>query len=311
MMSQGKRSLPNINKDVSPFIPPFACGGSDSWIESAPPTFYSHTMQINTEMTHSSSQLIYDNHSLQHPIKVYETDKLRLLRSDEHFTQSALLLSRPEQLVLPYMKSMMAALLFIPNPNKIQLLGLGGGDLLRYLNHYLPKTQLNAVENDPAMQKVAQDYFFLPSNDHIQIKIDDAETYMAHQKSKTDWLLIDLFSHQKIPSLLSKPSFYSNCYELLNNNGLLVLNFISEDSELFKEILWILRCQFKQATLCMTVTHHTNILIFAFRQKPNDINRKALQIRAKELTPHFELDFSGFVDNLFATNPCSDDKLFF
>ena len=91
----------------------------------------------------------------------------------------------------------------------------------------------------------------------------------------------------------------------------MIFNFVSNDSELFKHILWLLRCQFEHNTLCMTLSDHLNVLIFAFRQRPRDLSKHLLEDKARALTKKFGLDFEGFVDNLFTTNPLADGELYF
>lgn len=254
---------------------------------------------------------IYQTSSGLQTIKVYEADGQRILRCDEQYTQSTLALARPETLVLPYMQGMMAGLLFAPPPEKALLLGLGGGDIVRYLHHYLPNAELTAIENDPAMVAIAHDYFALPRDERVHIHIEDARQYLKQASKQLDWILIDLFSEAQLPELLNDAGVYADCHRLLNDDGLLVFNFVANDSEQFKKILWLLRCQFQHNTLCLAVRQHLNILIFAFKQRPKELNKTRLLDKAQALTKDFELDFEGFVENLFTTNPLADGELYF
>lgn len=258
-------------------------------------------------MKPSDETLIYETLSTTQQIRVFETAELRLLRSDDEHLQSALSRTHPHRLVLPYMKAMCAALLFAPPPQRILLLGLGGGDLMRYLHHYLPSAQLLAVEQDPHMVTVARDYFALPSE--IAVEINDAGRYMDQPGATVDWLMIDLFCHQRMPALLLESGFYQHCRERLSSTGVLVMNFVSPDANLFRTTLRILRQQFDHATLCLTVPNYLNIVIFAFKQRPGSLQRQALATGAKPLAKQFELDFEGYIENLFTTNPTVDGEL--
>jgi spermidine synthase len=256
----------------------------------------------------SDETLIHETLSTMQEIRVFETDELRLLRSDDQYIQSALSRQQPHRLVLPYMKTMCAGgLLFQAPPQKVLLLGLGGGDLMRYLHHYLPNTSLTAVEQDAHMVKVARDYFALPAETTVEIA--DAGLYMRHPGEQTDWLLIDLFCHQRMPATLLEPEFYDRCRARLSSNGVLVMNFVSADADLFKLTLRTIRSQFDGATLCMTVPDYLNVIILAFKQHPTSRHREALTAKADPLTRQFELDFRDYIENVFTTNPTVDGEL--
>lgn len=71
-------------------------------------------------------------------------------------------LKTPHRLILPNMELMMVFLLFQRRPDKILMLGLGGGDMVRYLHHVLPEATLQIAESDSAMVHISREYFFLP-----------------------------------------------------------------------------------------------------------------------------------------------------
>ena len=80
---------------------------------------------------------------------VIDDGKQRYLYFNVHLMQSAMALRAPNALALRYTQKMMCFLLFHPRPRRIDLIGLGGGSLLKFCYHRLPGTQLTAVELDP------------------------------------------------------------------------------------------------------------------------------------------------------------------
>lgn len=257
-------------------------------------------------------QLIYTRNSAFHTIEVSQTDGLRLLRTDQHAVQSVLSLSHPEQLNLPYMHAMMAGLLFPPSaPQSILMLGLGGGDLVRYLHHYFPESMLTAIEIDAAIVDVCQEYFALPESKNIDIQVDDAMHFISNKSQHYEMIMVDIYHGANVPTVLHDKAFHQLCFDRLTENGMLILNLLTNDADIFKHILWMLREQFDRSTLCLSVPQHRNIVVFAFKQRPTDLRLEKLQEKAEELSKRYELNFSEWTTQLFSTNPTVDGELIF
>src|ERR1035437_6295934 len=63
--------------------------------------------------------------------------------------QSRMLRDDPERLVLDYTRTMMGFLLLQPKPERIAMIGLGGGSLVKYCRHRLPDSDFTAIELSP------------------------------------------------------------------------------------------------------------------------------------------------------------------
>ncbi len=262
-------------------------------------------------MEFPAGQLIYSRSSAFHTIEVSQSDELRMLRTDQNAVQSALSLSRPQQLNLPYMHAMMAGLLFQPPPASVLMLGLGGGDLVRYLHYYLPGSRLTAVEIDADMVDVCRDYFSLPESEKIDIHIDDAMHFVTHDKHSYDMIMADIYHGTGAPVLLQEKAFFRHCYDRLDENGVLIVNLLTNDADTFRKILWLMRQQFARSTLCLTVPQHLNVIIFAFKQRPVQLSLGSLKENAEELGKRYELDLFEWTQLLFSSNPTVDGKLVF
>lgn len=244
-------------------------------------------------------------------IEVRQSGRLRLLHTDHLALQSALDLDHPRQLVLTYMQAMMTVFLFRPPPTKVLLLGLGGGDLLRYLYHHLPNTRLKAVEIDATMVTVARDWFELPQDERLQVMVDDGIRFLHEDEACYELLMVDIYSGRKPPPALLDSAFYQDCYRRLTNDGIVVLNLLTTEAETFRAVLWHLRQQFDRATLCLSVPDQGNIIIFAFRRRPSAVKQPALRKRAAELREILDLDLNAWAQQLFSTNPTAGGELLF
>ncbi len=209
------------------------------------------------------------------------------------------------------MPVMLANLLFQPPPRRCLLLGLGGGDLVRYFHHQMPDCKITAVELDAEMAEVSQRYFALPIASNIQLVIDDAADFVAANKRPVDTLLVDIYGHNGMPALLHEDAFYYHCYRALSRDGIMVVNLLISHAQELHTILRKIRQQFHHLTLCLTVPGYKNVIVIAFRQSPTALDRAGLLQRATELSPRFGLNFAQMVENLFITNPLAGGKLFF
>jgi len=258
-----------------------------------------------------ATELIYSRRTDFQTIEISQNPELRLLRTDHRAIQSALLRNKPEQLVLPYMQAMMAGLLFLSSPKQILLLGLGGGDMVRQLHHQLPESQITAVEIDPVIVEVSRDYFELPDSHNVTICINDAANFLHHDDQYYELIIVDIYDGEATLDLLKNKHFYQHCYQKLKDDGMLTLNLISNDADQFKQILWLIRQQFDHSTLCLTIAGHLNIVIFAFKKRPCEVNQSALLEKAEQLKQQFGLDVKEWAIQLFSTNPTADGELIF
>src|SRR5688572_1868289 len=93
---------------------------------------------------------------------VSERYGVRSLHIGSDTVQSSMRLTRPNDLELSYTRSMMAFLLFAPEPSDVLMIGLGGGSLAKFVHHRLPAARVRAVEVNPQVVAIARQYFHVP-----------------------------------------------------------------------------------------------------------------------------------------------------
>ena len=71
---------------------------------------------------------------------VYISEKfgVRTLHIGSDTVQSSMRIARPYDLEVAYTRSMMAFLLFNPEPREVLMVGLGGGSLAKFFYHRIP-----------------------------------------------------------------------------------------------------------------------------------------------------------------------------
>ena len=93
--------------------------------------------------------VLHEERSLYTRILVHQNKdllclKFTLVRSDSN--QSCKDLAQPKRMVFSYAQMSMAALLFNPNPDRILIVGLGGGTLPMALRELTPDAVIDTVE---------------------------------------------------------------------------------------------------------------------------------------------------------------------
>lgn len=179
------------------------------------------------------AQVIHQERSLYRNILVEDKGDLRCLKFNVKSTktqQSCFLKSQPDQLVFNYTKLLMTSLLIMPDPKRILIIGLGGGTMSNTLAKIYPQSQIDNVEIDQAVIKVAHDYFGFFENDNVNTYNQDGRIYIKRallKKQQYDWIILDAFNGDYIPEHLMTKEFLQETKALLSKSGVLSANTFS------------------------------------------------------------------------------------
>lgn len=186
---------------------------------------------MSISMTHAD--VIHQERSLYRNILVEDNGDLRCLKfnvKSSKTQQSCLLKSQPKKLVFNYTKLLMASLLVNPDPKRILIIGLGGGTMSNTLAELYPQSEIDNIEIDPAVIKVARDYFGFFENDKIKTYAQDGRIFIKRallKKQTYDWIILDAFNGDYIPEHLLTEEFLTEAKTLLAEDGILSANTFS------------------------------------------------------------------------------------
>src|SRR5689334_7933621 len=91
-------------------------------------------------------------------VQISERDGMRYLHLGSDTVQSGMSLADPIELVLSYTRSMLAFLLFVPEPPRLLNIGLGGGSLAKWIHRHLVNTQQLVLEISPQVIACARSH---------------------------------------------------------------------------------------------------------------------------------------------------------
>ena len=118
--------------------------------------------------------------------------------------QSAIDMKNPHAMQLGYTSSFFASLLFREPQERVLIVGLGGGGMVRFLNHAFPQTLVEAVEIDRVVVDVAKDYFGTKEGPMTKIHVADAFDYLKETHGPFDALYMDAFLQPSVDSGLER-----------------------------------------------------------------------------------------------------------
>lgn len=207
-------------------------------------------------------------------------------------------LDAPDELALAYTRAMMACLLFHPEPRDVLMIGLGGGSLAKFVYRHLRRTRVLAVEIDVRVVDAAYRLFRMPiGKRRLRVLVTDGARHVATHPASADVILLDAFvNHRQAPSIRTE-SFYRAAAQALRPDGVLVINFMSDDPGLHAYLRRLARA-FAARIVCLRAIGEDNVIVFAFRDDPGDIRPASLVGRAIALERAYGLEFRAFAARL-------------
>ena len=101
---------------------------------------------------------VYQEESPYQQVRIREDDLFRYLVLDRTF-HATMWKVDPTSLFLPYSQMMVSSLALVSEPKRGLILGHGGGSLAKWLARHWPALELDIVEFDPVVVRMAEEYF--------------------------------------------------------------------------------------------------------------------------------------------------------
>ena len=133
----------------------------------------------------------------------------------------------PVALFLPYSQLMVASLAWVPDPKRGLILGHGGGSFAKWLAYKWPQLELDVVEFDPTVVRMAETYFSYraPPQHHVYVK--DARAFLQATDRTYDLIWVDAFARHLVPFHLTTVEFFAELRVHLEPDGIVAVNLAS------------------------------------------------------------------------------------
>jgi len=226
-------------------------------------------------------------------------------------SQGTIMPGKPDVVVPNFMKCAFLALPALERvPKRVLFIGLGAGIMPRFLDKHYPELEIEAVEIDPEIPKIAAKFFGFAEGERLKVVVDDGRVFVDHPKKKYDIIFLDAFNARGIPFHLTTVEFYRGVRKSLAPKGVFAANianlegrreqFLADEvktaGSVFKHVA-VVECPMK-----------TNWVLFASDEplfNPEKWRADAKKIDGREewdfkLDPYFESLFSKEKTNALA-----------
>ncbi|MCF6242667.1 MAG: fused MFS/spermidine synthase, partial [Bacteroidales bacterium] len=185
-------------------------------------------------------------------------------RYKSKYTESKINIFNDDELPVSYTQTMPISLAYVKNPEKLLMIGLGGGMITKYIHKYMPQINITGVELDEKVLAMAKKYFKLKEDSTYKIVIDDGRLFLNNTEDIYDIIMIDAYKGGYIPFHLCTREFYSLVKNHLRQNGVIALNLHS-GSKLYPRIIKTLKDVFWEVDLYKSKSS-SNVVAVAYIQ---------------------------------------------
>lgn len=194
-------------------------------------------------------------------------------------------IEQPLHLLAPYTRALLLTLLWRPAPQRVCMLGFGGGRISLALHAHLPDVVIDNVDIDPAFEMIAADYFGVAFDERQRLHIADAQAYLQSTPHRYDIIIMDAFSDARDNlDHLATAEFYALCRERLLPGGVIGANLLRSDPH-FSTKVKVFRSAWR-TTLAAPLRH--SLVVFGAGRMPASITD--FSTRARHLVQRYGFD---------------------
>jgi len=185
------------------------------WLFPVPPT-----------QAAAGDQTLYEGDSIYHHITIRQDgmERCMIFGRQRDLRQTCLDLEKPDASIFEYTSMMFAGFLFRPDAKKVCLIGLGGGYIPTVFRMHLPQVQLQTVEVDPMVEKLAKQYFGFSVPAGQTLTIDDGRQFLKRSRERYDQIWLDAFNSDYIPAHMTTKEFLTLAKSRLTEGGIVIQN---------------------------------------------------------------------------------------
>jgi len=215
----------------------------------------------------------------------------------------------PLDLPVAYTQAMTAGLAYAGGLDDAMIIGLGGGGTGWYHHKSVPDMHFTAVELDPEVARIADQFFNVRPEKNFDIAIDDGRVFLTGTDRRFDIILIDAYRGPFVPFHLLTSEFYKLVSAHLKPGGVVVQN-VEPTTMLFDSAVATIRSAFDNLVF---LRGEGNIVILAYNGPARDEADLLRTAATRQAQYRFRYDLTRILDRRFTppwkatTKPLTDD----
>ena len=170
-----------------------------------------------------SDNIVFQGQSPYAQVRVMDRERVRYLLLDGgvHSSESFV----DGESFHPYVAVLDLARHYFDEPGRMLLIGLGGGSVA--VSYARAGWEIDAVEIDPLVVRVAREYFAL-DEDMAEVFVRDGRRHLLEAEQEYDLIVFDAFGSSSIPFHLITREVFALVHERLAEDGVFAINVEAE-----------------------------------------------------------------------------------
>ncbi len=226
------------------------------------------------------------------------------IQNGMRYIESRWNMERPKSLDLDYSRTMMAGFLLEPGPKRFMMMGLGGGAISNYLFERFPELEIDAVDIDPEVVRMAHKYFGVPDDPRYRTHVADGRVFIEKSKVRWDQIMLDAFRGVFVPYHLKTVEFYGACTDHLTPGGVVVANLHNLTRNYPHDRRTLAEAFAHRYTF---VSETGNQTTFVASADPNRVGIYQIRQNARAAQPHFDFDTLGLAARYYMRRDWESD----
>ena len=151
-----------------------------------------------------------------------------------YYIESRVDRARPKSLDLDYSRTMMAGFVVHPAPKSILMVGFGGGLISNYLFERIEGLEVDGVDIDPEVVRLARKYFDVPDSPRYRTHVADGRLFVEESDKAQRWdmIILDAFRGVFVPFHLKTREYYELLLSRMAPDGVVVAN-LHKNTEIY------------------------------------------------------------------------------
>ncbi len=214
------------------------------------------------------------------------------------YIESRLDRGHPQSLDLDYTRTMMAGFVVQPRPKRLLMIGFGGGQISNYLFEHVPDLEIDGVDIDAEVIRLARKYFGVPDSPRYRTHAADGRLFVEQAPTSPGWdmILLDAFRGVFVPLHLKTAEYYGTLLDHLTPRGVVVAN-LHNATPMYKHDRTTFAHVFPQGYSFHTERGRQTIYVASAGEQV--VNTYAMRKNAALAQPAFDYDLQGLASRWY------------